>query len=227
MKKILYIALALVLAGALATEAALAKRMGGGGSFGSKSSYSRSYSPSTPSYAPTTPSKLAQQTTQATPQTPVTQPQAPGMFSRMGWGLGGLLAGGLLGSMLFGGGGWGSGGGIGILEILLIGLVVYLGYRFLRSRSASANPDRQAPLSGPGASDPRSRAEQSWDQSAFRPESAGRPRLRAAPRAASAWLRPPSPGHRPWCRRVSMSRSSWRDPRPCTRGCSTPGTAAT
>ena len=164
MKKILYIALALVLAGALATEAALAKRMGGGGSFGSKSSYSRSYSPSTPSYAPTTPSKPAQQTTQATPQTPVTQPQAPGMFSRMGWGLGGLLAGGLLGSMLFGGGGWGSGGGIGILEILLIGLVVYLGYRFLRSRSASANPDRQAPLSGPGASDPRSRAEQSWDQ---------------------------------------------------------------
>lgn len=226
MKKILYIALALVLAGALATEVALAKRMGGGSSFGSKSSYSRSYSPSTPSYAPTTPSKPAQQTTQATPQAPVAQPQSPGMFSRMGWGLGGLLAGGFLGSMLFGGG-WGSGSGIGFLEILLIGLVAYLGYRLLRGRSAPANPDRQVPPFAPGANDPRSRAEQSWDH--LRSDQA-QPGAPGADSPTGGFGVSPASGAEPGPGRSAegfKSRSSWRAQRPCTRGCSTPGTAAT
>lgn len=99
------------------------------------------------------------------------QPQSPGMFSRMGWGLGGFMAGGLLGSMLFGHGGgmgWGAGGGIGLMDILLIGLVAFLGYKLLRRRKPSAQGPAtpgswQQPTSDPLAGDPRARAEQSWD----------------------------------------------------------------
>src|SRR5450631_3590328 len=51
----------------------------------------------------------------------------------------GGIAGGLLGGMLFrslgfGGGGMGGGGGIGIFEIILIGGIIYLIYRFIKKR---------------------------------------------------------------------------------------------
>lgn len=54
-------------------------------------------------------------------------------------GLAGGLAGGMLGSLLFGGTGHASpggaaGGGIGFIEIALIGLLLYLAYRFFRKR---------------------------------------------------------------------------------------------
>src|SRR5713101_1364729 len=100
-------------------------RVGGGSSGGSRGS--RSYSaparPSSPS--PTSPS------TPASPSSPM-QP-AP---QRPGWGgmLGGLLVGGLIGSLLFGGLGHGGFGGVGLMEILILGGLVYLGFRMLRSR---------------------------------------------------------------------------------------------
>ena len=103
-------------------------RVGGGSSGGSRGS--RSYSaparPSSPS--PTSPS------TPASPASPM-QPAPP----RSGWGgmggmLGGLLVGGLIGSLLFGGLGHGGFGGVGLLEILILGGLVYFGYRMLRSR---------------------------------------------------------------------------------------------
>lgn len=65
----------------------------------------------------------------------------------MGGGILGGIAGGMLGGMLFrslgfggmGGGGWGGGGGgIGIFEILLLGGVCYLIYRFIKNRRESA-----------------------------------------------------------------------------------------
>jgi predicted lipid-binding transport protein (Tim44 family) len=57
-------------------------------------------------------------------------------------GLAGGLAGGMLGSLLFGGmghaasGGYGGGGGIGLLDMILIGLLLYFGYRFFKKRRA-------------------------------------------------------------------------------------------
>ena len=164
---VLSAALALLLAGALLADAALAKRMGGGGSFGGKSSYSRSYSPSSSPSAPSSPSPAAPARNMNQQTTPgaMNQPQAGGgMFSRMGWGLGGLMAGGLIGSMLFGGGpGWGAGGGIGMFDIILIGLVVFLGYKLLRRRSpGTQGPVATGAFQQPGQ-DPRTRAQQNWD----------------------------------------------------------------
>lgn len=94
-----------------------ARRLGGGGSFGSRPSYSKSYQkPSAPASSPTQ---------QATPGA------APmggrGMFGGM---LGGMLMGGLLGSLFFGGGF----SGISFIDILLIGGGLFLLMRFLRSR---------------------------------------------------------------------------------------------
>ena len=153
----------------LALSLAEAARLGGGGSFGSRPSYSRSYSkPVAPSSGygqqPAAPS-VAQPRAATAP--PLGAPQ-PSFFSRFGMGIGGLLAGGLIGSMLFGGGmggmgGWG-GGGIGLLEILLIGLAIFFAVKLLRRRGpnqgAGTGPvDAQAPP----AQDGHTRAEQSWD----------------------------------------------------------------
>ena len=103
----------------IATDDAFAKRFGGGRSFGSRPSYNQSYS-----------SPTKQQTTTKQPGQAAT-PQRP----RSGmWGLfGGLLAGGLLGSMLFGGGF----SGIGFMDILLIGGGIFLLMRFLKSRQTA------------------------------------------------------------------------------------------
>jgi predicted lipid-binding transport protein (Tim44 family) len=94
-----------------------ARRMGGGGSFGSKPSYSKSYQkPASPT---STPSQQA---------APGASPMGGrGMFGGM---LGGMLMGGLLGSLFFGG----AFSGIGFMDILLIGGGLFLLMRFLRSR---------------------------------------------------------------------------------------------
>ena len=106
-----FLCLALLL---IATDDAFAKRFGGGRSFGSRPSYSKSYS-----------SPTKQQSATRQPGQTAARPRS-GM-----WGLfGGLLAGGLLGSMLFGGGF----SGIGFMDILLIGGGIWLLMRFLRSR---------------------------------------------------------------------------------------------
>jgi predicted lipid-binding transport protein (Tim44 family) len=156
-----------------ALSLAEAARLGGGRSFGSRTTYSRSYSkPVSPApYSPSqTPSQVAQPKPAVTPPLGATQPS---MFSRLGWGLGGLMAGGLIGSMLFGGGMGGMGaGGIGFLDILLIGLIIFFAVKLLRRRSQgpdSSTPAGQDSGQVPPASmqdpsdDARSRAAQSWD----------------------------------------------------------------
>lgn len=112
-------------------------RAGAGRSFGSRGS--RSFStprmPSNPSYNSPYGSKPGYNTPQSS-----TSPFSSG-WSRSPFtqGLLGGLAGGFLGNMLFGGrsyatsGGTG-GGGIGLLDILLIGFLIYLLMKFLRSR---------------------------------------------------------------------------------------------
>jgi len=113
-------------------------RAGGGRSMGS-----RGFSRPSPTQRPS-----QQQTPnyqqQARPAAP--QPAAPGGFLR---GLGGGLLGGFLGSMLFGSmlGSAGAAGkdgsaagssGPGLLDILLIGLLLYLAYRFFMKRRRAA-----------------------------------------------------------------------------------------
>ena len=117
-------------------------RMGGSRSFGSRGSRSmstptRSYPSSTPSSTSTSPSSSSTSATRPQGLTPsqVPPPQTGG-FMR---GMMGGLAGGFLGSMLFGGmGGMGSGGlgegGFGMLDILLLGGLGYLAYRFFMKR---------------------------------------------------------------------------------------------
>ena len=162
----------------LALSLAEAKRMGGGGSFGSRSSYSRSYTPPaspSPGYSQPARQSAAPQTA---PAAPLAAPQPGGMFSRLGWGMGGFLAGGLLGSMLFGHGGMGGfGGGIGLLDIVLLGVIIFLAVKLLRRRGSSPEASTwtgQAPPPPPSSPmDPHSRAEQSWEGLRSQPAAPG------------------------------------------------------
>jgi predicted lipid-binding transport protein (Tim44 family) len=124
------------------TGQADAARLGGGKSFGSKPSYSRPAAP---------PKQSPDMQRQATPG----QQAAPGAsrFGGLGGMFGGLLMGGLIGSMLFGGGF----AGPGMLDILLIGGGLFLLFRFLRARRQASQPqyaraglgaDREAGYSG-------------------------------------------------------------------------------
>jgi predicted lipid-binding transport protein (Tim44 family) len=87
-------------------------------------------------------------------------PQRPGFFGGgLMSGIAGFALGGLLGSMLFGGMGHGLGGfgGIGLMEILLIGGGVVLLMMFLRRRREAAEPayaGAGAPTSAYGAAAP-------------------------------------------------------------------------
>ncbi len=99
-----------------------AKRMGGGRSFGSKPSFSNTYK------KPTSTATSQKQATGTNKQ--------QGGLARPGMGLlGGLLAGTFLGSML---GGFGGMGG-GFFNILIIGLLVYLGFKFFKSRNRGSD----------------------------------------------------------------------------------------
>lgn len=110
-----------LLAHAFDAEAA---RFGGGRSFGGSRSYSKSYS---------MPKSSVQSPTTATTQQPSAL-ASPAMRPGFGGMFGGLLAGSLIGALFFGGGFH----GIGMLDILLVGLGLYLFFKILgRMRSAS------------------------------------------------------------------------------------------
>lgn len=117
-------------------------RAGGGSSSGSRGSrsYSAPASPSTsPSSRPSTPASSYQQPA----------PQRSGWGAGLGGMLGGLVLGGLIGSLLFGGMGHLGGGGIGLLEIAIVGALVYFGFSYMRRR-------QQAVAAGPaGYADPQ------------------------------------------------------------------------
>ncbi len=112
-------------------EDAEARRIGGGRSSGSKSFMSQ---PASKPKAAVT----QQQNSSATQPNAINQNAQPnrGFLGGMGGMFGGLLAGGLIGSLLFGGG---MGGGMGgLLDIVLIGGVLFLLYKmFAKKRAAS------------------------------------------------------------------------------------------
>ena len=116
----------LVLAPVLLASEAWA-RAGGGSSSGSRGSRSYSSPSRPPTASPASPSQ---------PVSPSVQPPAP---TRPGWGgmlggmLGGLVLGGLLGSLFFG-----HGGGIGLLEILIIGGLAWFAISYMRRQQGAA-----------------------------------------------------------------------------------------
>jgi predicted lipid-binding transport protein (Tim44 family) len=118
----------------LLTLATLAEaRAGGGLSGGSRGS--RSYS------APRTPSVPSSPATPSTPQRSLSpSPATPARPGGFGWGgmLGGFLLGGLLGGLLFGGLGGHGLGGVGLLDLVLIGGLVWLAFAVFRRRAAPA-----------------------------------------------------------------------------------------
>ena len=118
-----------------------AARFGGGKSFGGAPSMSKSFS------APSS-GLGTRQTPPAGQNAPSSGMSAPGSrFGGMGGILGGLLAGSLIGSLLFGNGFHGG----GFMDILLIGLAVYFGFKLL------AMFRRPAPAEGPKYQDYSSR----------------------------------------------------------------------
>ena len=114
-------------------------RVGGGGSFGSRGSRTYTAPRSTPAPTPASPSQGAGQYN--TPSTPAPSPFGGGGFLR---GMAGGLVGGMLGEMLFrslgfaGGSDGGFGGGIGMMEIILIGALLYGIYWFIKRRRSQA-----------------------------------------------------------------------------------------
>ena len=115
-------------------------RAGGGSSSGSRGSRSYSSPSRPPSSSPADPSQ---------PTSPGLQQPASG---RSGWGgmmggmLGGLLLGGLLGGLFFGSGG----GGIGMIEILIIGGLAWFAISYMRRQQAAA-PSGYATSGGYGS----------------------------------------------------------------------------
>jgi predicted lipid-binding transport protein (Tim44 family) len=120
-------------------------RAGGGRSMGSRGS--RSYTPprSTPAPAPANPSQGSKQF--STPSAPAPSPFGGGGFLRS---MAGGIVGGMLGGMLFrslgfaGGGVGGAGGGIGMMDILLIGALLYGIYWFIKRRRSAAPAETPA-----------------------------------------------------------------------------------
>ena len=117
------------------TDDALAARLGGGSSFGSKPFMS------TPAPRPQQPafqSKPNPSQPQAQPAPAASRPG--GLFGGMGGLMGGLLAGTLLGSLL---GGHGFAGG-GFMDILLFGLVIFIGLKLFAAFRGSQKPAQAA-----------------------------------------------------------------------------------
>lgn len=114
----------LALASFVLTDIAEARRLGGNKSFGSKPSYR------SPAQKPAKPQQETPTATQQrqTPQQQQSAPARPGL----GGMLGGLLMGGLIGSLLFGG--LDAFSGLNIMDILIIGGILFLLFRLFRSR---------------------------------------------------------------------------------------------
>ncbi len=164
-------ALALVVAFGMTIGAADARK-GGGGGFGSRGSKTWSAPPSTQT-APSTAAPMQRTQTQPGMQSGAagmaSQAAQPRRFGGFGAGLmGGLLGAGLIG-MLMGGGFFSGMAGLAgfmglLLQVALVGGLVWLAVRYFRSRQAAtagaqpgasnytAAPSRSGPRPGPGAS---------------------------------------------------------------------------
>jgi len=112
-------------------------RFGGGRSFGSRGSRSFSSSSSSPSRSYNRPSSFSSSQS---------QPRGSFMRSMAGGVLGGMAGALLFSSLGFGGGMGGLGGGIGLMDILLLGAILYGIYWFIKKRRLAATA-MNAPMS--------------------------------------------------------------------------------
>jgi predicted lipid-binding transport protein (Tim44 family) len=149
-----------------AADMAEAKRVGGGKSFGSRDTYSKPYDkPTAPDRNTSTVNQQAAPNQPGSPAAPGAPAARPGMFGGMGGMFGGLLMGGLIGSMLSGGG---LGGGVGILEILLLGggafllFRLFMGRKTARTGQATSGGERFAYATGPGGNPDADRTPNGW-----------------------------------------------------------------
>lgn len=136
-KLVLFLIVPFILAGTITVlheASADAARLGGGRSFGSSPSYNRS-APS-----PSRQMSPSQQRQNGMQNTAAPAPRAPGIRGF----LGPLLAGSLLGALIFGGGF----AGVGIADFVLIALVVFMLSRLLRRRPAATAQAGAAGMSG-------------------------------------------------------------------------------
>lgn len=123
---------------AFVVDDAHAKRLGGGKSFGSKPSYSQPAQRSADQSNPSAPQQPAGAQAPASGAGAAARPGMGGLF-------GGLLAGTLLGALFMGG----AFENIGIVDILVLGLLGFLAYRFFAARrrhAAQPAPAGGAPL---------------------------------------------------------------------------------
>lgn len=124
MKKVSALILSLFFLGLVISESAEAgRRFGGGKSFGSKPTYEQPASPQR---------QMSQPGVGGGFQTPPSR----GFLGGLGGMVGGFLMGGLIGSLLFGG--MGAFSGPGLMDILLLGGLLFLLFRFLKSRRTPA-----------------------------------------------------------------------------------------
>ena len=141
------LALAVLIVGQI-DEAWARARGGGGGSGRGSRSYSAPARPAPAPAAPTTPSSPSRSLNQPAAPSPMA-PSRPSFFGGLMGGLAGFALGGLLGSLLFGGFGHGMGfGGIGLMDILLIGGGLALLMMFLRRRRATEPQPAYAGMGG-------------------------------------------------------------------------------
>jgi len=140
-------------------------RAGGGKSTGSRGS--RSFSaPDKPGQSPSSSRQ------QAVPPSSAQQamPQRSGWMGGLMGGVTGFLIGGMIGSLLFGGlgGGLGGGlfGGIGLMEILLIGGLLYVVYAYMRRRQQPASAGTYGYSPSPGAETPSWQSESRYASTA-------------------------------------------------------------
>ena len=129
-------------------------RAGGGGSSGSRGS--RSFSaPSSPPFSSSSPSPGFTPRTSPGYGSPYTSPGYGSSGSPFWSGVAGGLAGGFLGNMLFGGrvfgapmGGFG-GSGIGLFDLLIIGGLIYFGFKFFKRRGGGGGYYEEPPPESP------------------------------------------------------------------------------
>ena len=114
----------------LADAASVWARAPSGGGRGSRS-YSAPARPAPSPVTPANPTSPSRTLTQPTPS------QRPGFFGSLMGGIVGFALGGLIGSLLFGGG---FGSGIGLVEILLVAVGVFLLMRVIRGRRQEPQP---------------------------------------------------------------------------------------
>ncbi|MCQ8104128.1 Tim44-like domain-containing protein [Methylomonas sp. SURF-2] len=128
---ITFISLTLLMTG---IQEAQAKRLGGGGSFGSRPSYSAPYKRSTAPSSASQPTRSASQQ-QAAAQNQAARQNWAGRGGLMGM-LGGLALGGLLGSLFFGG----AFENINFMDILVFAGIAFLLMRLFASKARQSQP---------------------------------------------------------------------------------------